>query len=67
MGRDGLIGQALVMAFEEAMEHLILGSSWLTGVCIRNFESMHGLFRIFGISDIEMFFLNQLVPRVLRV
>jgi hypothetical protein len=29
------------------------------GVCIRNVESMDSLFRIFGISDIEIVFLLQ--------
>jgi hypothetical protein len=44
LGSDGILG--------------CLGSPE-TGVCIRNVESMNGLFRIFGISDIEIVFLLQ--------
>lgn len=40
------------------MGYLILGSPE-TGVCIRDVESMDGLFRIFGISDIEVFFFLE--------
>jgi hypothetical protein len=40
------------------MGYLNIGSPE-TGVCIRNVESMHCLFRIFGISDIEIDFLLE--------
>lgn len=40
------------------MGYLIFGRPE-TGVCIRNVESMDGLFRIFGISDIEVCFFFE--------
>lgn len=57
---DSFIGGRCFMAFEGAMGYLILGGPE-TGVCIRDVERMDGLFRIFGISNIEIFFfLNQM-------
>jgi hypothetical protein len=56
---DGFIERRWSWAFWEAMGILGCFGSPEVGVCIRNVESMNGLFRIFGISDIEIVFLLQ--------